>query len=346
MTSVDLGDFTQWEIPDPLTYTFENASGAPITLTGLAGSFVMRHIGDSAVQRSATIAPDQAADTGQITVTWEPGDFAEPGLYVGEFIAYDATTEHRSVPIVWRVRPATDVQSDVDLGMCSLWADADDVDQCAGGVPLSDVQLVERLLAVASRVCYLLGGSRWPGVCEQTVVVARETCGHWWRHDGRILRVDDTPIVEITEIRLDGVVADPSTYTVVDDDKILRLGDERWPTPGRLHDSPPRIEVTYTWGGQPPELGRRAAAVLARELMLAACGDSSCRLDRRVTSLIREGVSLDLAAAIPGLIDALAQGRTGLPEVDLFVFAENPAGLRRPARFVVADGRPTIHRLR
>lgn len=251
----------------------------------------------------------------------------------------------------------TEDLSDVTMqGICELWVDVDDLDaDCAYANP----ELVERLAVAASLVCFRLGGNRWPGVCTDSVqpgscgcaaiawpveggVSLVSTCGD--RHG--LLRLPQFPVVEIDEIRVRGVVLDPSAYRIVDDEFIVRVDGASWPSNSRVGDQPPIIEVDYQYGARPSELGRRAATVLCNELLLAVCESASCRLDRRVQTITRQNVTIE-AVQMPGLVDALVQGQIGLPEVDLFVAAENPSKLRREGRFVV-PGDPSLndHRVR
>lgn len=365
LLTLDLGDYTQGEIPDPLSYIMLDYAGDPIDLTGLTGAFDLRRLGDSIVHKTGAgvvdIDPDQVLNRGRITWTAAAGDFDDAGLYVGEFIAASVSDEHRSVRLTWRVHSAVESDPVVSMvGLCELWATADDLDKC-GGVPLADFEVLERCLAVASRVCFLLGGSRWPGVCEDSVLFADDhgcvlpypvrggvglvgsvSAGRTalWR---RTLRLPQTPIVEVTEVRVDGDVLDPSAYRIVDDALLVRVDGGSW-VPGRIDDDTPRLEVDYTWGSRPSELGRRAAAMLTRELALSVCQPDACRLDRRVQSIVREGVTMDVA--LPGLVDALVQGQIGVPEVDLFVTAENPAKLRREGRIVIPGNDDGAHRVR
>lgn len=223
------------------------------------------------------------------------------------------------------------------VGLCDLWATEDDVNLCGDPLDVTP-EVLERCLAMASRACFVLGGNRWPGVCEDTVDIWTTGCSCapvGGRRCG-LLHLPETPVIDVVEVRIDDVVLDPSAYRIVDNEALIRVDGSSWPAGNLRSDGTTRLQVVYQYGGVPTELGRHAAAVLARELGLALCDSDQCRLDRRlVTAVTREGISEDLNAAMPGLIDALRDGRIGLPEVDLFVFSENPGNLRRPGRFVV-----------
>lgn len=232
------------------------------------------------------------------------------------------------------------------VGLCDLWATAEDMAECDGAMPTTDEQVLARCLAMASRCCFVLGGNRWPGECSDTVDIFRGgcSCSPIGGASCGLLHLPETPIIAVQQVLVDGAVLDPGAYKIVDNEALIRVDGSTWPSGYLRGDGTTGLQVTYTYGGFPTELGRHAAAVLARELALAICGSNECRLDRRVTSIVREGVSEDLSAAMPGLIDALRDGRIGLPEVDLFVFSENPGNLRRPGRFVVPGSDDLSHR--
>lgn len=118
---------------------------------------------------------------------------------------------------------------------------------------------------------------------------------------------------------------DTCARTVV---RVLERGAERPPTAYRLDrngwvtDLTGRgwwpcgqgIEFTYTTGCPPPPGGVEAARVLAVELGRARAGQPS-QLPARVTSLVRQGVTI-------GVLDSftyLDKGRTGVYAVDLWL---------------------------
>jgi hypothetical protein len=73
---------------------------------------------------------------------------------------------------------------------------------------------------------------------------------------------------------------------------------------------------------------------LAQELLKACAGDKGCRLPKRIRTISRNGMSMQL-------IDDLAslwRGAVGLELGDQFIANENPRGLVRSARVYRADG--------
>lgn len=265
-------------------------------------------------------------------------------------------------------------------GPCSPWTDYDEV-QARGTLPtlageVGIEEAVAQAIEAASDVLYQLGGRRWPGVCDATVQVQNLNpwalplpeggsvgwrdpaywagggywapggmmAGFYWREQGAILTLPG-PILSIKQIRLAGVVLDASAYRIVDWSEIVRVDGGVWPVMGLITDATPAIEIDYTFGQAPPQIGRMAAASLARELVLAFTGDDACRLDRRVKAIIREGITEEMGLGLPGISESLRDGNTGIPEVDLFVHTHNPSHLKRPARLLGLGRRtPTVSR--
>lgn len=219
--------------------------------------------------------------------------------------------------------------------------------------------LLGSMLTAATDALYLMSGRQFPGPLSATVVpagsclqtpVLRTRTGYVRRYGwdtapgccrtrGRV-ELGATPVRSVTEVILDGVVLDVAEYHV-DDDRTLVREEGGWPCCPDLASDPPDFEVTFTYGADPPDLGVQAAIDLACELALARCSPEACGLNRRVTQVARQGVTV----ALPGLVDALAEGRTGVVTVDLFLHATNPNGLRRRGRVLSPDRRKP-HRTR
>jgi hypothetical protein len=140
------------------------------------------------------------------------------------------------------------------------------------------------------------------------------------------LRLRGRPVTKIHTIRnRAGVVVDPSSYYLVDHSTIQATRGSRW--------TPCDIEVTYTYGIEPPTLGKMAARTLALEFCKLWNGDDDCILPQRVTSVARQGVSYTLIDS-QEFIDDL---RTGLYAVDLFLKSVNPDRARAKARVFTPD---------
>jgi hypothetical protein len=140
------------------------------------------------------------------------------------------------------------------------------------------------------------------------------------------LRLRGRPVQKIHTIRnRSGVVIDPSSYYLVDHSTIQAVTGSRW--------TPCDIEVTYTYGTEPPAMGRLAARTLAFEFCKLWNNDDDCMLPQRVTSVSRQGVSYTILDS-QEFIDDL---RTGLYVVDMFLKSVNPDKARAKARVFTPD---------
>lgn len=259
-------------------------------------------------------------------------------------------------------------------GPCDPWCTSADI---RARPPFDDTTrfpntMVTLAANAASDLMFQLGGRRFPGMCTDTVrpgacanggmVIAYPFGGEVslqelapWRpgHQiglglgcggGRMLDLGSYPLVSVQEVREDGVAIDSTLYAIYDFRWLIRTDTGFWPCCNTLWQiDPPRLEVDFTFGQNPPASGNLAAVALARELLLAMADSDDCTLDRRVRTVIREGLVEEMA--LPGLQDALATGRVGIPEVDMFVFAHNPAGIRRRGRIIVPGSGKRADRL-
>lgn len=89
-----------------------------------------------------------------------------------------------------------------------------------------------------------------------------------------------------------------------------------------------QITVKYKYGSPPPLEILYAIEVLSKELTLSMNGDDECRLPDKVTSVNRNGISMQMLSAQ----DFLDNGRTGITEVDSAIRNANSSGAKRPAR--------------
>jgi hypothetical protein len=143
------------------------------------------------------------------------------------------------------------------------------------------------------------------------------------------------PVSEVTEVMLDGSVLDPSAYRLDDHRRLVRTDGGRWPACQAM-DLPPTEantwQITWTWGETVPELGKRAVGELACEL-LKLCNDEPCELPSGVTTIVRQGVTLELLQPT----DFLENGRMGLRQCDLFLGTSNPGSLQSPPQVYSID---------
>jgi hypothetical protein len=263
------------------------------------------------------------------------------------------------------------------LAPCTSWIDGADVQGCCTvTAESSDEQaLLEEQAVTASMILFELSGRQFTGLCERTVRPCRDGCGcfgqslslglgpwYWgglpggswfWRNECgdrcgcrplSTVLLSGYPVREITEVKIDGAVLDPSGYRLDGWRTLVRLDDagppvvrRRWPGCQNLaleDTEPGTFSVRYRHGVEPPEGGRRAAAALACQLYLA-CSGGDCNLPTSVSRVVRQGVTMERIVPVAEL---LRMGGTGLPALDAFVAAYNPNGLRRRPAVWSPDG--------
>lgn len=143
------------------------------------------------------------------------------------------------------------------------------------------------------------------------------------------------PVAAVTEVKVDGVVLDPSAYALTGRWLTRTDGGPCWPScqdPSRPDTENGTFSVTLQPGRALPLAGQIAAGVLASEFA-KACAGAACGLPAQIANLTRQGVEVEFVDPQTVYTD----GRTGLREVDLFLSAVNPHGLRRHARVLSPD---------
>lgn len=147
------------------------------------------------------------------------------------------------------------------------------------------------------------------------------------------------PADSIVEVRLDGQVVDPNTYTLTPDGWLVRTAGLCWPDcqDMTLPDTAPgTMSVRYLRGRDPEQDpdAIRAVSVLACELFKNLCG-RKCRIPGRVTTVQREGITYDVVSDWP-------RKGTGIDDVDDWLGLANPYGHRTVATITTPD-LPTHH---
>jgi len=143
--------------------------------------------------------------------------------------------------------------------------------------------------------------------------------------DARI-KLRGRPVLKIHTIRNRyGKILDPSDYYLVDHSTIHIKAGTPW--------TPCNTEITYEYGAEVPMAGKMAAKTLATEFAKLWSGDEECMLPQRVTSVSRQGVSY----TILDNQEFIAELRTGLYAVDLFLKTVNPDNAKRKAKVFSVD---------
>jgi len=148
------------------------------------------------------------------------------------------------------------------------------------------------------------------------------------------------PVLAIHEVLLNGQPLAPTDYTLYNRrDLVLTIATESgegtgnaWPWEQVLAipaTQPGTAQIDYSWGIDPPEIGRMACAELAIQLGLAFTGANDCRLPTRVLTVATEGVSVAVGDALTYIREKL----TGLPICDMWIQAENPQKAQRRSMF-------------
>lgn len=162
-----------------------------------------------------------------------------------------------------------------------------------------------------------------PLLANGAVINTTGAASPWTSPEARI-RLRGQPVTAVHSVRTgDGELVDPSMYTLVDHSTVEFLN----------LISPYNVEISYSFGGVPPIAGRMAAKQLAKEFMLAWTDDEDCALPSRVTSVTRQGISF----TILDNQDFIADLRTGVYMVDLFLKTANPDKARAKAKVFSPD---------
>lgn len=136
------------------------------------------------------------------------------------------------------------------------------------------------------------------------------------------------PVESVSQVLVDGLVVPADAYRIDNATVLVRTDGDVWPLVQDLNAPATEdntFQVTYRQGLPLPAGGQRALSVLMLELFKARCGDASCRLPSRVTSVVREGVTYSMLDDPTALLDA---GRIGIADVDMWLASINPHGTR------------------
>jgi hypothetical protein len=93
------------------------------------------------------------------------------------------------------------------------------------------------------------------------------------------------------------------------------------------------IRIDYDYASTITPGAKRAVLEYARELWLSIYDSDSCALPERVTSVTREGLSIQLLTPT----DYIDKGKVGLPRVDTWLAQVNPRRSHRPAAVYTPD---------
>jgi hypothetical protein len=206
----------------------------------------------------------------------------------------------------------------------------------------------QRYLMMASEILWMLSGRRfYGGGCEETVTLRSVppapgtgtwpyqpswgSCACWgygsWDHGWLYpftgpwerehyspiaIKLPRAPIAAVTEVTVNG---EPfAAWRLTRSGYLERTDGRSW---AMCDDS---TSVTYEFGVAPPEGGVQAAVEMAVQFALADQGSDDCSLPQRVTSVSRQGISIEVLDPQ----DFLEKGRVGLYLTDLWLASVNP----------------------
>jgi hypothetical protein len=333
-------------------------------LTGTLGLTIIDNLGNDAVARStASIIEDPAGSGLYQAVRTAP---STPGQYSLVWDDADTPTHYAIDELVVSGSGALGPPgTGAGGGPCTAWITEADLVACCD-VEDTGSDLFDQVIVQASEVLFDLSARQYPGLCEKTVRPCRTSCGcgwqmlsrgyviNWtgesWLCDGFTcgcaplseVRLSGYPVQEITQVLIDGAVVAANTYRLHRSRYLIRMRDPADPDtvlswPGCQHLDLEDTEdgtwsVTYTFGQEPPEIGKAAAAQLACELF-KQCQGEECQLPKGVTRVTRQGITVE-KPSFAAWAQVSGSWATGMPLVDAFLSARNPSGLHR---------RPTVY---
>lgn len=193
----------------------------------------------------------------------------------------------------------------------------------------------------ASTVMYYLTGRQFSGTCQTTV---RPGCLTVPCHCGctpNQVNLGVWPVTQLNSVRYGGVVYTGASLTdtfhvngfrfIARNDGDTFLSGNQSAVAGSSQDSVDALggtvfEATVSYGMQVPRLITRATRDLACNLV-AVCCEQPCKLPERVTSVVRSGISMQMAS----VVDLLRTGDTGIYSVNLAIATFNPSRLQSPS---------------
>lgn len=251
--------------------------------------------------------------------------------------------------------------------LCSAWASPADVPEQYRPL-LSDEQWAIVLMQCSEILFYLSGRRFYGGGCTEIVILRSHPnspgTGMWPYHDSwgdcpcwssarwvsgelyppplglfvgqhyaaMAIGLPRSPVTAVTAVLHNGVAF--TAWRLTRSGWLERTDGGSWDL---CQDS---TEVSYSFGEAPPESGVQAAVALAVQVALAIGGSVDCQLPQRIQSITRQGISM----AVLDPQEFLADGRTGIYMVDLFLAAVNPHGRGQRGRVWSPDLPRTIRK--
>lgn len=244
-----------------------------------------------------------------------------------------------------------------------------------------DSALMNDFLEMASSILFYATAQQYNGECVETIrPCTSRTLGMYWPfpnpinisgrwYDGpggsfysacgcsrpnrcscgslAAIELPRSPIVDVTQVKIDGVILAASKYRVDAYSQLVRTDGNSWPTTQDLSKAATEddtFEVRYLWGRDAPSILVHATATLAGELYMSCNPEAfsgQCRLPRNIASIARQGVTVDFRT-MEGMFSP-RKGRPiyfGIPEIDMALAVLNPFGLTGPSVILSPDEGP------
>lgn len=148
-------------------------------------------------------------------------------------------------------------------------------------------------------------------------------------------------VAAITEVDIDGWKLDTQLFRIDNGNILVRQDGYCWPScqnMGLPSGAIGTVTIRYLPGILPTAGGLVAAGVLACEYAKAVTGAKGCRLPSSVTSVVRQGVAMEMSAS-------MFENGTGIREVDGYIESVNPNGLKTPPKVWSPDAPGSHHRI-
>ena len=331
-----------------LTVTIDDGDGNNV-LPQTTSNIIEIECGDDgfAVYRYLGVFPADPS-LSPYAITWEGASATDPNI--------DTTaTEEIFVSAELIAVPSAD-------GPCTDWITEDDVLACCN-VEASSGLIFDAAIEQAQNLLFQLSGRKYAGLCGPvTVRPCRDNCScfpaqrlayasggdrliwtgdFWGWGDSRNcgcgclsrVKLAGFPVQIITEVKIDGDIVPPSSYRLDESRYLTRVDGSFWPSCQDLalaDTEDGTFAVSYGYGASPPADGAAAAAQLACEIYKQCANVGECALPTGATRVTRQGITIERQFFQRD--PASGAWRTGLPLVDVFLNAYNPAGLpRRPS---------------
>lgn len=232
-----------------------------------------------------------------------------------------------------------------DFTPCTPWADPENFTLCEPG----DIrpETLADAVAVSTAILYVKTGRAFPGTCDDTWRPPCR-CGCGRPYSGCVcsrfpsVELRSQPVLEVTEVMVDGAVLPDDAWLLGDPvdpltaGRLYRVDGELWPVCQDLSLATSESgtwQISYTWGALPPAGADLMCERLACEYV-KQWTSGRCALNGQFTTITRENLT---ATVIPDPGSLIANGQTGIRDVDLWITSINPGGADRQPKILTPE---------